>query len=258
LNDKSLAEKFASEIASAMGTVNRGAKSRESTIHKGEDYYGVIDYSQDNGIPHVFIIESGFHTNPEDEAILLNDDNLRKIAKAQAKVICEFYGIEYPAQPKEQDIAQPVAQPAPTQTPAPQPAINTNAVVVNDWLYGRDANGNIEQGRRVDIGDKIEVLDISHSKQLALVKYPTPSGLRQTYVTDGTCIKYLNEYNGQVIASKLNVRLTAGGKIIGSLAKNEKVTILGEQGDWMNVAYATDKGPHTKSGWVSATYIKRV
>jgi hypothetical protein len=168
-----------------------------------------------------------------------------------------MFDIEYPVNLKEQPAVQPVVQSAPT--PAPQPSgFKANAEVVNDWLYTRTADGTIEPGHKVDIGDRIEVLDISASKQLALIKYPVSGGSRKAYVTNGSCIKYLNEYNGQVIASKLNVRLTAGGKIIGSLAKNEKVTILGEQGDWMNVAYATDKGPHTKSGWVSATYIKRV
>jgi N-acetylmuramoyl-L-alanine amidase len=248
-SDKALAEKFASEIASAMGTVNRGAKSKESTIHKGEDYYGVIDYAQDNGIPHVFIIESGFHTNPEDEAILLNDDNIRKIAKAQAKVICEFYNVQYLIKPVEE---------APQVVPVSAYLdYHPNAYIVKDYLYGRKEDGSIEQGRRVDIGDKIEVLDISHSKQLTLVLYPTPSGVRKTYVTNCDCIQFLNPYNA-VASVKANIRQTSGGTVIGSIGRNEKVTVLSVQGNWTNVAYDTSKGKHTKSGWVESKNIKIV
>jgi N-acetylmuramoyl-L-alanine amidase len=75
-NDKNLAAKLSKATADALGISNRGAKTRESANYPGEDYYTVIDKAQDLGCPHVFIIE-----------------NLLKIAQAQAKVICEFYGI---------------------------------------------------------------------------------------------------------------------------------------------------------------------
>lgn len=94
-SDITLAKKFVTEIANAMGTKARSALIRESNVEPGEDYYGVIDAAQDGGVKHVFLIENGFHDNREDEA-LLKDPNVRlKIAKAQAKVICEFYGVKY-------------------------------------------------------------------------------------------------------------------------------------------------------------------
>ena len=100
-NDKKIAEKFAEEISNAMGTRNRGALTRESKNYPGEDYYGVIDASQDGGIPHVFLIENGFHDHRDDEK-LLKDPNIRlKIAKAQAKVICDFYGVDYTTDDKK-------------------------------------------------------------------------------------------------------------------------------------------------------------
>lgn len=94
-SDRFLAASFASEISAALGIKNRGAKTRESTRYPGEDYYGVIDGAQDGGIKHVFIIESAFHTNPGEEKMLLNDEYIRKIAAAQAKVIARFYNVEY-------------------------------------------------------------------------------------------------------------------------------------------------------------------
>lgn len=130
-----------------------------------------------------------------------------------------------------------------------------NAVVKQDWLYGRDKFGNIETGRRVDIGDKIEVLDVSYSKQLAYIIYPTPQGVRRTYVTNGTWISYFNVDNGTMIQNA-SVYDKANGSIIGSLSKGEKVTTLQTSGQWINVVYSTDKGHNTKSGWIKKTQVK--
>jgi N-acetylmuramoyl-L-alanine amidase len=91
--DKEIAEKLSKAISETLGISNRGAKIRESEKYPGEDYYTVIDTAQDIGCPHVFIIESAFHDNPAEEALLLKDENLQKIAQVQAKVICEFYGV---------------------------------------------------------------------------------------------------------------------------------------------------------------------
>ena len=68
-----------------------------------------------------------------------------------------------------------------------------NAVVINDWFYGRTANGEIEPGRIVDIGDRIKIIDVSYSRQLDLIEYPVPGGTRQTYIRNVVAnIGYLN------------------------------------------------------------------
>lgn len=91
--DKTLASSMAKAIAEAMGTKNNGPKTWESTKYPGEDYLGAIDASQDGGVPHVLLIESGFHDNAQDEALLKQESIRQKIAETQAKVICEFYGV---------------------------------------------------------------------------------------------------------------------------------------------------------------------
>jgi N-acetylmuramoyl-L-alanine amidase len=96
LKDEALALKFSAAIAKALGIPDKGYHSRESEKYPGEDYYTVIDTAQDLGVPHCLIIESAFHDNPQDEALLKDDGNLLKIAKAQASVICEFFGVRYP------------------------------------------------------------------------------------------------------------------------------------------------------------------
>jgi N-acetylmuramoyl-L-alanine amidase len=90
--DKTFAENLARAVSQALGIRNRGAKTREYQS-SGEDYYTVIDTAQDGGVPHVLLIESAFHTNPNEERLLLQDEVLRKIAKAQAAVISNFFGI---------------------------------------------------------------------------------------------------------------------------------------------------------------------
>lgn len=92
-NDDALAAEMSKAIAEAIGTKDRGAKKRESTIYPGEDYYGVIDAAADGGVPHILLIENAYHDNKEDEALLKDPEKRRAIAKAQAAVICRFFGV---------------------------------------------------------------------------------------------------------------------------------------------------------------------
>jgi N-acetylmuramoyl-L-alanine amidase len=103
--DKVFADKLSKAIADTLGIVNRGSKTRESKNYPGEDYYTVIDTAQDIGCPHVFIIESAFHDNLKEEALLLNDENLLKIAQAQAQVICEYYGVNTLSEEQQTELA---------------------------------------------------------------------------------------------------------------------------------------------------------
>jgi N-acetylmuramoyl-L-alanine amidase len=101
-SDRAFANNMSKAIAEAMGTKNNGAKTWESTKYPGEDYLGVIDAAQDGGVKHVLLIENGFHDNAQDEAILKDPAKRTAIAKAQAKVICDFYKVQYPVIKKEE------------------------------------------------------------------------------------------------------------------------------------------------------------
>lgn len=94
-NDKAWAAKIASAGSSLMGNTNRGAKTRESESTKGYDYYGVIRSAVASGVPHVFLVESGFHDNSSDEKFLKVDSNLEQMAEKQAEVLCELLGVKY-------------------------------------------------------------------------------------------------------------------------------------------------------------------
>ena len=74
-------------VVSTIGTVDRGVKTRSYPDQPTVDYYGVLRHSAAYGCPHAFIIEHGFHTNPEDAAFLTNDECLQRLAEAEAEVI---------------------------------------------------------------------------------------------------------------------------------------------------------------------------
>ena len=96
--NKPFATKFCSEIATLLGTTNRGAQTRVGT---NGDWYGVIRNSAASGCPNAFLIEHGFHTNPTDVAKLINDDWLKKIALKECELICDFLGIKSTATIKD-------------------------------------------------------------------------------------------------------------------------------------------------------------
>ncbi len=88
LYDEVLAYEMAGSVATVMGNDNRGAKTRVYTKNEVTyNYYGVIRAASATNCKHIILIENGFHDNPVDEAILMEDENLRKIAQAQANVI---------------------------------------------------------------------------------------------------------------------------------------------------------------------------
>ena len=78
-------------VVETMGTVDRGVKTRTYPDQPGINYYGVLRHSAAYGCPTAFLIEHGFHTNPEDAAFLSNDQCLGRLAEAEAKVIDRLF-----------------------------------------------------------------------------------------------------------------------------------------------------------------------
>lgn len=91
---KRVAEIIHKEIVQATGLKDRGLKTRlvdnPNSVINGKDYYSVIRRSN---MPSL-IIESGFHTNPEDEALLKTETFRGKIAEAIFVGLKEAYPIE--------------------------------------------------------------------------------------------------------------------------------------------------------------------
>lgn len=81
-----LGNSLADCITDVMGTKQKGRIYKRSG-NNGE-YYGVIRGAVSVGTPGI-ILEHSFHTNTRSTNWLLNDDNLDKMAKAEAKVIAD-------------------------------------------------------------------------------------------------------------------------------------------------------------------------
>lgn len=224
------AEKFATKICeeiSKLGYYNRGIKS-------GNLY--VNNYTK---MPSV-IIECCF----VDSRIDMDKYNPEDIANAIVKAVTG-----------EQSSANNVDTSSNFSSEGINMNYSPNAVVQYDWLYVRDSNGQIEPQRRVDIGDEIEVLRIFLESQLAYINYSTPWGVRSGYVANGRWISYLDPNNGTIL-QYTEIRQDPNGIVIGSLSKEEKVTVLKQEGCWTNVVYSTVKGELTSSGWVPSNFVK--
>lgn len=92
--DKVHAETLSKAISTLMNNPTRGAKTKQYPNKPGVDYYGVIRAAASVGCPHIFLVENGFHDNPQDEAWLKSNQNLRALAKVQTDIICSILGVK--------------------------------------------------------------------------------------------------------------------------------------------------------------------
>lgn len=89
-----LGKKLADKVTELMtGKSNAGYIYRRAGS-SGSDYYGVLRGAKSVGTPAI-LMEHGFHTNAQNTGFLLNDENLKKIAVAEADIIKEYFKISY-------------------------------------------------------------------------------------------------------------------------------------------------------------------
>ena len=132
----------------------------------------------------------------------------------------------------------------------PGRAFNPNAKALVD-LDVRDKDGISINGSEVSAGDELTVLDISASRQLALVQYPIGGGrIKQGYVTNN--VKYINFYNQYTFHNKSTSTevINADGTHLGSLDSNETCTAIYTSDGLTEVVYDTNNGINTKSGFI--------
>lgn len=124
-----LAKEIGTRVASVMGNEFRGIRYRDymtgntySTPQSGmTDYYGVIRGAASVKCKNALIVEHGFHTNKNDVAWLKSDDNLRKMAVAEAEAIAKTFGLSKKSKP--------------VPTPAPQDTLGVYVVQDGDSPY---------------------------------------------------------------------------------------------------------------------------
>lgn len=88
-----LASEIADMLHGLMGTSQPGRVATRLNSSGGE-YYGVLRGAKAVGCPHAYIIEHSFHTATAPARWLLSEDNLQKIAAAEAKLIARFFGLD--------------------------------------------------------------------------------------------------------------------------------------------------------------------
>ena len=92
--------KLAQCVAEIMDTVEPGEiQSKRSTDGKS-DWYSVIYGAASVGVPGI-ILEHSFYSNERSARWLMDENNLDRLARAEAEVIALHYGVELPA-PKEE------------------------------------------------------------------------------------------------------------------------------------------------------------
>lgn len=98
---KDLAVLLSKAVADTMGTsqpqqYSRLSKNdRDHDGQKNDDHYGVLFAAHQAGVPAI-ILEHSFHTNRAAALWLMSDDNLRKLAEAEADALAEYYGVTAP------------------------------------------------------------------------------------------------------------------------------------------------------------------
>ena len=101
-----IGKRLVNAVAKVMGTTARTATKeyvgdRDKNGKADDEWYGVLQGAKQAKTPGV-ILEHGFHTNLEQTKWLSNDENLKKLAVAEAQVIAEWGNIKKAENPKEQ------------------------------------------------------------------------------------------------------------------------------------------------------------
>lgn len=94
-----IGEKLAAVVADTIGVTQGSHISKRyyDEDNKELDYYGVIRGAVSVGVL-AMLLEHSFHTNTRIVRWLLDDQNLDKLAQAEAEVIAEYFGVSAPAE----------------------------------------------------------------------------------------------------------------------------------------------------------------
>ena len=97
-NADELALKIAKIIQDTMQTEQPGKTATRINSTNNNEYYGVLRGARNAGVPLYYIVEHSFHTNLKSVQWLLNDENVKKLAIAEAKAIAEYFNINKKAE----------------------------------------------------------------------------------------------------------------------------------------------------------------
>lgn len=96
-NSDDLGLRLAKAISKTMGAKQTPRTNTKKSDNGDWEYYGVLRGADDVGCPLFYIVENSFHTNSKSTEWLLQDENLRKLAKVQAETIAEYFKLSKPS-----------------------------------------------------------------------------------------------------------------------------------------------------------------
>lgn len=113
-----LGNKLAANVQKLMATTQKGKIIHKTNSDKTE-YYGVLRGAASVGVMGM-IIEHSFHSNTKAATWLLNDDNLKLMAKSEADIIAEHFGLTKQQTNEKIEESAPSAPKAPESSKQPE------------------------------------------------------------------------------------------------------------------------------------------
>jgi N-acetylmuramoyl-L-alanine amidase len=233
---------------------NTGAYYYDQKARAGKDYYGVIRGAMDAGAKTGIIIEHGFHTNKKCATWLMSDANLKALAKAEAKVIADYYG------------AKKTTSTTQTTTSTNTTTQNTASAVKEEFKVGDTvlftgskhyvssdaANGSACKPGKAKIK---KIYNIGKSKHPYCIQAVSGSGSTVYGWVDAEDIESIVEfkpYIAKVTASVLNVRASAdeNAKVTTTISKGGVYTIIAEKNGFGQLK--------SGAGYVSLQYMQKI
>ena len=155
---------LANAIAKVMGTKQTPRTAARKSANGNYEYYGVLRGADDVGCPLFYIVENSFHTNPRSTEWLLKDENLKELAKTQAKVIADYFKLT-----KKAYIPTKTVTPKSSKEDIKWLQTKLNAVLPN-WLPKLKVDG--------DYGPKTRIGVLVYWDQLGWGKHMKDDGTR--------------------------------------------------------------------------------
>lgn len=225
-----LGNKLAACVTEVMGTKQKG----KVISRKGSgdwDYYGVIYGATSVGTVGM-IIEHSFHTQTRATNWLLDENNLNKLAKAEAEVLAEHFGLEKPVSVAKGDTV--------SITPD---GVYYNGKGIPAWVKEKKWIVSSVKGDRAVINKSVDGKSAINSP--VNVKY---------LVSEKSFTPYLVKITAK---GSLNIRSGPGTQnaVVGVIDGNQLngvYTIVEESNGWgLLKAYSQNR-----NGWISLNYTK--
>lgn len=99
--DKVEADSFGLKLAQLIQELMGTKQSGRTAIRRGNsgEYYGVLRGARAAKLTYYYIVEHSFHTNSKATEWLLNDNNLRMLARKEADLIASFFNVKNETKP---------------------------------------------------------------------------------------------------------------------------------------------------------------